>query len=783
MQQLIAAGAILLSGLFGSTGLAVEANRAAPPEARFKIAPKLPARIAYLSFGSVKIIHTWETNLMAPAIDQIAEGKDPQEKELGRWLRAATMLWVYSQSQALRAKLDQVTTRTASPSALPGLITRYLYLEDEKSLAAAKRLSLHSDDLESLILLYRITGEAGYLERANNIMEIERGSSGWIARFLAREEVGNVRRLLERVNGVITYARVVGDDKLLELTRALWLTLQASPFKGGGEFEWLRLNVALFSVLNEQCYADEISRSLQTAVAETNRTLDTVEIAALAPTLVCARYDYFEHPLYRDDLIFIAPTDCDVRALVAEGEVEFSERVHGGTTAIELINLTPPWLANAPTPKPVPRFGFGLRIPSSPGATPTRVRITRLLGEQPGVYEVPNKSGKWGIIVGIRPWKLGDKIEISSEVDNGEAPLTSVSQSRNENPIQRVSTFQIPKAIAELAQDPMPGINLGQVSPPGFWGELLGVDPVTRTLIVRRDRYFSGSRVSATTLQTAIKDDEVQFIRVLPYAQVLRYGGHGVPLEYFQPGEKILVGLPPEGKGHYAVLVRDEVNIMYQHNHCYRIEALNLEQGVVTALNFAGNENVIFPGGRQTLIASAPGSALVWRLTPHTTFFRGGAKTPLAELHPGEMVQIKSHITGSENDLIAWEIIDRASMPEIDKRQRTEIDKYVFEGGVPVYVASSETASSQLGVLRGFDDYVTDWKPGDFLQCFPDGKSSPGVVVTLVSRSQDGPMVKLGIEGNAAAVPKLPATHPFGVQKVNGGNSQRERALAPVSNK
>lgn len=304
----------------------------------------------------------------------------------------------------------------------------------------------------------------------------------------------------------------------------------------------------------------------------------------------------------------------------------------------------------------------------------------------------------------------------------------------------------VPPEIAALPPDPTPGKNMAQLHPPGFWGELLAVDTATRTVVLRRE-----------------SDDSVQYIRVLPYAEVLRYSGYGVPLEQFQPGEKVFVGVPTEAQGKYTVIVRDEVHIMFSHNHWYRVESLDTARGELTARYFAGNENVVHPGGKSTTIPSPPGGVITWKLSPETVYYLAGRKAPVASLRPGDMVEIKSRMTGHGRDLVAWEIIDPSSMPVLDREQRESINRYAAAGGVPGYVASAAGDTAVLTLARSFDSYIGAWKAGTKLTVRPAGGGA-SVPVTFKSRGTSGPNLQLTVSGDAAALAALPTNIAYRIQ-------------------
>lgn len=295
----------------------------------------------------------------------------------------------------------------------------------------------------------------------------------------------------------------------------------------------------------------------------------------------------------------------------------------------------------------------------------------------------------------------------------------------------------VPPDVAALPADPHPGQNLRRLHPRQFWGELVGVDLGTRTIVFRRE-----------------SDDRVLAVRLLPYAEALRTFTPGVPLELFVPGERIVVGVADETEGRYGTIVRDEVHINYQHNLWYRIETL--DAGALTARQIAANENVVHPDGHLMVMPAAPDGVLRWTLDARTVYWRGGAQAPVSELAVGDHVQIRSRMTGRGRQLIAWEIIDPPSMPLRDAEMRAAADRAVARDGVPVTLVSRQGGEAKLEILNGFARHTAGWGDGTALTLRVPGRPPAAVSLAAAPQEKDGRRtvtVKGPVEALAALSP------------------------------
>lgn len=200
-------------------------------------------------------------------------------EHVGKWLHAATLAWANTGDPALRAKLDYVAAELvkcqlddgylgtylpkdrwtewdvwAHKYNLIGLITYVRYTGNLAPLAACRRMAdllcntfgdapgrrdiikagyhvglAPTSVLEPMVLLYRLTGEARYLDFCNYILRAWEQPDGpkIISTLLTSKRVdkvgnGKAYEMLSCLNGALEYYRTLGDPKILEACLNAW---------------------------------------------------------------------------------------------------------------------------------------------------------------------------------------------------------------------------------------------------------------------------------------------------------------------------------------------------------------------------------------------------------------------------------------------------------------------------------------------------------------------------------------------------------------------------------
>ena len=268
-------------------------------------------------------------------------------EHVGKWLHAGTLAWANTGDPALRVKLDRVAAELIAaqepdgylgtyvpekrfglyPGAdwdvwshkynLLGLLTYYQFTGDAAALTACRKMGdlllatfpakrsilaagthvgmAATSVLEPMVLLYRFTGDARYLEVARYLVQSwdEPNGPKILQTLLTEKDVhrtanAKAYEMLSNLVGLCELARVTGDRRLLEAALNAWqdivdnrlyLTGTASQwehFQADHELRndaaahvgetcvtvtWIQLNLQLLRLTGEAKFANELERS------------------------------------------------------------------------------------------------------------------------------------------------------------------------------------------------------------------------------------------------------------------------------------------------------------------------------------------------------------------------------------------------------------------------------------------------------------------------------------------------------------------------------------------
>jgi DUF1680 family protein len=274
-------------------------------------------------------------------------------EHVGKWLHAAALAWAYTGDPALRSKLDRVAADlcacqepdgylgTYIPAQrfglyegadwdvwshkynMLGLLTYYQYTGNQNALACCRRMAdllvatfpakksilaagthvgmAATSVLEPIVVLYRFTGDARYLDFARYIVKSWEEPGGPAIAASLREGKGvnktangKAYEMLSNLVGLCELVRATGDRSLLVPVQNAWQDIVANRLyitgsaSAGEHFQkdhvlpnqlganigetcvtttWIQLNLQLLRLLGDARYGDELERAIYNHLA------------------------------------------------------------------------------------------------------------------------------------------------------------------------------------------------------------------------------------------------------------------------------------------------------------------------------------------------------------------------------------------------------------------------------------------------------------------------------------------------------------------------------------
>ena len=428
-------------------------------------------------------------------------------EHIGKWLHAATLAWANTGDPRLRKKLDDAVTEliktqesdgylgTYLPEKrlgledtrnadwdvwsfkynLIGLLTYHQYTGDPAALEACRRMAdlllatfpekrsiLEAGEhmgmaatsvLEPMVLLYRFTGDARYLEFARYLVKSwdEPRGPKIIATLLSAGQVKvnksvNLKayEYLSNLVGLCELVRVTGDQDALQalqnawqdvVTSRLYLTGGASQgehFRDGDHYlpnhdsahvsetcvtvTWLQFNLQLLRLTGEAKFAQQLERTLYNQLAAAQRpdgsqwcyftSLDGSKPYGHYPGITCC-YSSGPRGIALAPLTAYLKTSVDDVDALAVNTFETSRAtvdLSGARVTVEQESEFPHRGESALTFKLAQPARFALQVSPSAWSRPVRLSVN---GQE---TETTERHG-W-ITLAARQWKDGDRVEL-----------------------------------------------------------------------------------------------------------------------------------------------------------------------------------------------------------------------------------------------------------------------------------------------------------------------------------------------------------------------------------
>ncbi|MBV8126261.1 MAG: glycoside hydrolase family 127 protein [Planctomycetaceae bacterium] len=422
-------------------------------------------------------------------------------EHVGKWLHAATLAWAYTGDPALNGKLDRVAADliacqepdgylgTYVPEKrfglhegadwdvwshkynLIGLLTYYQYTGNRPALDCCRKMAdllfatfpgkksilaagthvgmAATSVLEPIVLLYRFTGDARYLEFARYIVKSwdEPGGPAIAASLRAGKGVnktanGKAYEMLSNLVGLCELARATGDRSLLQPVRNAWNDIVANRLyitgsaSAGEHFQgdhvlpnqvgahigetcvtttWIQLNLQLLRLTCEAKYGNELERSFYNHLAaaqhpcgddwcyytalEGKKPFDSgitcCHSSGPRGMVLAVEAAYLRIKLNGVDALAISTYESSRVKLLLGGQdvtLEQTSRFPRAESSEIVIHLAQP-------------ARFGLLVRMAPWAAPLKLELNK----QP--LEAQTQEG-WAVVP-AREWKDGDQVNVS----------------------------------------------------------------------------------------------------------------------------------------------------------------------------------------------------------------------------------------------------------------------------------------------------------------------------------------------------------------------------------
>lgn len=226
------------------------------------------------------------------------------------------------------------------------------------------------------------------------------------------------------------------------------------------------------------------------------------------------------------------------------------------------------------------------------------------------------------------------------------------------------------------------------------WGELISLDPDTRTGKFRRE-----------------SNDEVVNFTVMPYAELLHHAANG-DLQDFRVGERAIFRLHENEAGQWVWLtyIQDEMNMMNGHKEYFHVDEIDPVQGKLTCTWANGDKSFVREKG------------VTIETNGETRFWKGGQPAKFADIAAAMKLRTKTHGAGKGKQRIAWEVfLDDESLQKFQTEQREVHAARMASEGSPGYVDAAQEKELRLTLFGEAGDQNKMFKPGSVVRVAPAG--------------------------------------------------------------
>lgn len=226
------------------------------------------------------------------------------------------------------------------------------------------------------------------------------------------------------------------------------------------------------------------------------------------------------------------------------------------------------------------------------------------------------------------------------------------------------------------------------------WGELISLDPVTRTGKFRRE-----------------SSDEIVSFTVMPYAELLHHAAYG-DLQDFRVGERAIFRLHENEKGEWVWLtyIQDQMNMMNGHKEYFYVDGIDAANGTLTCTQANFDKSFIREKG---ILISTDAETRCWKEAQPAKF---------ADIHIGDKIRTKSHGVGKGKVQMCWDVfLDDASLTKFQTEQKAVHEGRMRKQGAPGYLDEVAGGKLSLTLFQEGEVQMKQLKAGNKVHIAPAG--------------------------------------------------------------
>jgi len=256
-----------------------------------------------------------------------------------------------------------------------------------------------------------------------------------------------------------------------------------------------------------------------------------------------------------------------------------------------------------------------------------------------------------------------------------------------------------------------------------IWGELISIDPATRTGKFRNEG-----------------NDEVFEFVITPYAQLMHHATNGDVQDYI-PGERGIFRLHEDEHGvwRHLTYIQDEMNFLVGHGEWFFIDKIDRDEGKLTCHQAKGDESFI----------RTP--ELFIHVDADTKYFREGKPAAFADLKVGDKIKTKTRGHGQGTKRTAYYVFfDEESLLKFRDEQVPVHAARMKNEGLTGFADTVSPTAVELTMFLESSGFAKNLKPGMAATLAPAGvdrkPAAEPVAVKVTAVKQQGNLTKLTVE-------------------------------------